>query len=57
MILNFFNFKKWNRDQMSKIQKQVRDEKNIEANKRLKCYQRMKINPKAFAIPILTALC
>ena len=29
----------------------------IEANKRLKCYWRMKINPKAFAIPILTALC
>ena len=28
----------------------------IEANKRLKCYQRMKIKPKAFAIPILTVV-
>ena len=37
--------------------KQVRDERNMETNKMLKCYQRMKINPKAFAIPNLTALC
>ena len=30
----------------------------MEANRRFKCYsnQRKKINPKAFAIPILTAL-
>ena len=42
---------------VKKVQKQVTDERNIEANKWLKCYQTMKINPKAFAIPILTALC
>ena len=28
----------------------------MEANERRKCYQRMKINPKAFAVPILTAI-
>ena len=42
---------------VKKVPKQVRDERNIKANKRLKYYQRMKINFKAFAIPILTALC
>ena len=26
------------------------------ANKRIKCYKRMKINPKAFVIPILTVI-
>ena len=40
-----------------KVQKQVRDERKMEANKRLRCYQRMEINPKAFATPILIALC
>ena len=44
------------RSNVKKVQKQVGDERNIVANKRLKCYQRMKINPKAFAIPNLTAL-
>ena len=39
---------------VKKVRKQVGDERNMEANKRLKCYQRMKINFKAFAIPILT---
>ena len=39
-----------------KVPKQVRDERNIEANKRLKCYQRIKINPKTFPIPILTVV-
>ena len=28
----------------------------METNKRFKCYWRMKINPKACAIPILTSL-
>ena len=41
---------------VNKVQKQVRDERNMEATKRLKCYQRMKINPKEFAIPILTVV-
>ena len=36
-----------------KLPKQVRDERDMEANKRLKCYSRLKINPKAFAILIL----
>ena len=56
MILKIFDFKKWNKDQMSSM-KTNRDERNMETNKKLKCYQRMKINPKAFAIPFLTALC
>ena len=38
-----------------KVHKQVRDQRNMEVNKRLKCYKTMKINPKAFAVPILTA--
>ena len=41
---------------ISKVCKQVTDERNMEANKRLKCYYEMKINFKAFAIRILTAL-
>ena len=41
---------------VKKVRKQVRDERNMEANKRLKCYQRIKINPEAFAIPILTVM-
>ena len=41
---------------MSKKYTQVRDQRNMEPNKRLKCYYRMIINPKAFVIPILTAL-
>ena len=39
-----------------KVSKQVSDERNMEANEMFKCYWRMKINPKAFSIPILTAL-
>ena len=41
---------------MSKSMKKVRDERNMETIKRLKCYQRLKINPKAFAIPILAVV-
>ena len=37
------------------MSKKYTDQRNMEANKRIKCYKRMKINPKAFAIPILTA--
>ena len=54
MILKIFNYKKLNRDLMSKMYKKVRDERNMEANKRLECYQRNKMNPKAFVISILT---
>ena len=39
-----------------KVSKQVRDWRNMEANNRLKCYQRMKIIPKAFVIPILSLI-
>ena len=40
-----------------KLCKQVRDQRSIEANNMLKCYYIAKyLNPKAFAIPILTAL-
>ena len=40
---------------MSKVCKQDRNQRNMEANKRFKCYLRM-INSKLLAIPILTAL-
>ena len=57
MILKNFQFQKtkqgWN---VKKVSKQIRDERNMETNKRFKCYWRMKINPKACAIPILTSL-
>ena len=59
MILKNFQFYKMEQgSNVKKVQKQVRDERNMEANKRLKCYQRMKINPKAFTctIPILTVV-
>ena len=39
-----------------KVLKQVRDERKMEVNKRLKCYERIKMNPKPFAIPILTLI-
>ena len=39
-----------------KVCKQVRDERNMETNKRLKYFWKIKINPKVFAIPVLTAL-
>ena len=32
------NIKDFNRNRMSKSMKKVRDERNMEANKRLKCY-------------------
>ena len=53
-----FQFKKMEQgSNVKKVQKQVnRDERNMEANERLKCYQKMKINPIAFAIPILTVV-
>ena len=41
---------------MSQGVKQVRDERNMEVNKRIVSYQRIKINPKAFTIPILTLM-
>ena len=40
---------------VKKVCKEVRDERNVEANERLKCYYRMKINPKALTFPILNA--
>ena len=41
-----------NRDQkVKKLCKQARDQRNGP-----QCYQKMKINPKAFAIPILSAI-
>ena len=36
-----------------KVHKQVKDQRSMKANKKLKCYQ---IMPKAFAISFLTAL-
>ena len=41
---------------VKKVPKQVRNERNMEVNKRLKCYQKMKISSKAFAIFILTVV-
>ena len=65
---NFIYLKYWNlgknrylheichKLEIKKVRKQVRDERNMVANKRFK-YYRIKINPKEFAIPFLTALC
>ena len=39
-----------------KVCKQFWDQRSMKANKKLKCYQRMKINPKVLSILILTAL-
>ena len=41
---------------VKKVCKQVINRRSMEANKRLKCYSRRKIKPKAFAISVLTAL-
>ena len=50
------NIKMEQGSKIRKAHKQVRDQRNMEANKSLKCYQIMKINPNALAIPILTTL-
>ena len=39
-----------------KVYKHVRDQRSMEANERFYRYQRIKMNPKAFAIPIQTGL-
>ena len=39
-----------------KYQSKLEIERNMEVNKRLKCYQKMKISSKAFAIFILTVV-
>ena len=57
MVFKNFLFKKMEQgSKVKKVHKQVRDQRSMEVNKRLKYYQKMKINPKAFAIPILTAI-
>ena len=43
----------------SKVKKytdKLEDQRSMEANKKLKCYYIMKINPKAFTIPIMTTI-
>ena len=53
MIFKNFLFKKMEQgSKVKKVHKQVRDQRSMEVNKRLKYYQKMKKNPKAFAIPI-----